>query len=54
MKEIEQTITNVHGMMNEKLVGLVFDESESDDLMLVFDNHTINISGNFKLDIKER
>lgn len=54
MKEIEKTITDLHGMMNDKLVGLIYDETESTDLMLVFEKHTINISGKYNVQVEER
>lgn len=54
MKKIEETLTKLHGMMDEKFVGLVYDENEGTDLLLVFDKHTINISGKYKIIVEER
>ena len=54
MKEIEKTITDLHKMIPEMLVGLIYDEEESSDFILVFEKHTVNISGKYKLNVEER
>ena len=41
-------------MFDDKLVGIISDEETTADWMLVFEKHTINISGKFKLKIDER
>ena len=53
-KEKEEAITKLHGMFDDKLVGIISDEETTADWMLVFEKHTINISGKFKLKIDER
>lgn len=54
MKEIERTITDLHKMMPETLVGLIHEEDESSDIMLVFEKHTVLISGKYKIRVEER
>ncbi len=54
MKKIEETLTKLHGMMNDKLVGLVYDETEGTDLVLVFEKHTIEIGGKYRIDVSKR
>lgn len=53
-KEKVEAITKLHGMFNDVLVGMISDEEITADWMLVFEKHTINISGKFKLKIEER
>lgn len=54
MKKIEETLTKLHGMMSDKLVGLIYDETEGTDLVLVFEKHTIAIAGKYRIDVDKR
>ncbi len=54
MKEIEKTITYLYKMIPGTLVGLIYEEKESSDLVLVFEKHTVNISGKYKIKVEER
>jgi len=39
-----QDLKDLYEMAGETLKGIIFKSDESDDIMLVFDKHTINIS----------
>jgi hypothetical protein len=39
----KQDYIKLNETVGEKLTGIIYDPDESDDLMLVFDKHTINI-----------
>lgn len=44
----------LYGMEGETLNGLIYEPDESDDLMLVFSKHTVNISGDGSILVEER
>lgn len=44
----------LYEMEGETLKGIIYEPEESDNLMLVFDKHTINISGDGGVSVKKR
>ncbi len=44
----------LYEMEGETLKGIIYEPNESDDLMLVFDKHTMNISGDGGVSVEKR
>ena len=44
----------LYKMEGETLKGIIYEPDESDDLMLVFDKHTINLASDGVISIEER
>lgn len=47
-------LRTMYEMEGETLKGIIYEPAESDDLMLVFDKHTINISGVGEVSVEKR
>ena len=49
-----QDLKDLYEMEGETLKGIIFEQDESDNLMLVFDKHTIDISGDGTIIVERR
>ncbi len=49
-----EDLRTLYEMEGETLKGIIYEPEESDDLMLVFDKHTVNISGNGSILVEKR